>query len=307
MGSSRITLLLAVGTTLLAANTDLADKPKAKAEAGATVTVTAEAVDVAVTSTPNPVKVLGAGEIQTSGAQDLAEVLPLLLPGQLQTYGGPGTGTNLYLGGGRSQDVVVLLDGIRITDPSSSHPSFSDFSLEGIDRVEVLQGPASTRYGADTHGGAIALYSAGPGREGLSGSTSLGAGNRGLRKVTFAPAYAWSEGWLRLGLSADQEEQSIPAKEPYRTTTGSLNMGRAVGESGLLTLTYRNHYRATPLPFAGDYLPPTWTYTPVFDPTRQSTERDEAFIWRRTAWSQACCSGPPMIVIVASGTRPWGP
>ena len=278
MGRSRITFLLALGATLLATDASTAERPKPKAEAGATVTVTAEAVDVDVASTPNPVKVLGAEDIRNSGAKDLKEILPLLLPGQIQPYGGPGTGTNLYLGAGRPQDVVVLLDGIRVTDPSSTSPSLADFSLEGIERVEVLQGPSSTRYGSDTHGGAIAMFSAGPGKEGLSGTATVGAGNRGLRTAAFAPAFAWTGGWVRAGFSSSQEEQSIPAQHPFHTTTGSLNLGQTIGEDGLLTLTYRNHQRTTPLPFAGTYAPPTWAFTPVFDPTRKNSERDQTII-----------------------------
>lgn len=278
MGTSRITFLLALGTTLLASSADMAERPKAKSEAGATVTVVAEATEVELARTPNPVKVIEAEAIQESGADDLSEALPLLLPGQIQSYGGPGTGTNLYLGGGRTQDVVVLLDGIRITDPASANPSYADFSMGGVGRVEVLQGPASTRYGSDTHGGAIAMYSAGPGKEGLSGTASLGAGNRGVRRAEVSPAYGWAGGWLRAGLSANQEEQSIPADEPFHSHTGFLNFGQSVGEDGLLTLAYRNHYRYTPLPFSSQYLPPTWAYSPVFDASRNDTERDEFYI-----------------------------
>ena len=278
MGKTRITFLLTLGATLLAADTRAAERPRPKSEAGATITVTAEATEVQVVKTPNPVKVLGAEAIQESGAKNLGEVLPLLLPGQIQAYGGPGTGTNLYLGAGRPRDVVVLLDGIRVTDPASTNPSFYDFSLEGIARVEVLQGPVSTRYGSDTHGGAIAMYSAGPGKEGLSGFASVGAGNRGLRRAEAAPRFGWSGGWMRTGISASSEEQSIPTDNPFRTTTGVLNLGQSIGENGLLTLTYRNHYRSTPLPFASQFLPPTFAYTPVFDPKRQNTERDQTFI-----------------------------
>ena len=287
MGSSRITFLLALGATLSAASA--VEPPRPRSEAGATVTVTAEAPEVELARTPNPVKVLEAEALQESGAADLGEALPLLLPGQIQAYGGPGTGTNLYLGAGRARDTVVLLDGIRVTDPSSTSPSFADFSLEGIGRVEVMQGPASTRFGTDTHGGAIAMYSAGPGREGLSGSVSLGAGTRGVRRASVAPAYAWEGGWLRIGASTSREEQSIPADDPYHTHAESLNFGQAIGQDGLLTLTYRNHYRATPLPFASRYLPPTWAYSPYFDPSRRNTERDQDLIgaYRQalgTAW-----------------------
>jgi len=275
MGLTRITILLTLGSTLLA---DSAETPRPRAEAGATVTVTAEATDVEVAKTPNPVKVLATKTLQESGAENLGQALPLLLPGQMQHYGGPGTGTNLYLGGGRARDVVILLDGIRITDPSSHSPSYSDFALEGIERVEVLQGPASTRYGSDTHGGAIALYSAGPGAQGFSGTASLAAGNRGIRNASLAPAFAWAGGWLKAGFSASQEEQSIPADEPFRTVTGSLNLGLLLPEEGLLTFTYQNHHRSTPLPFAGDYLPPTWAFTPVFDPARSNSQRDQTLI-----------------------------
>ncbi|HWQ08167.1 MAG TPA: TonB-dependent receptor, partial [Holophaga sp.] len=278
MGPSRITFLLALGATLLAADADLADRPRTPAEAGATVTVTAEASEVDLAQTPNPIKVLDADAIQQSGATNLGDVLPLLLPGQILSYGGAGTGTNLYLGGGRAKDVVVLLDGIRITDPSSTSPSFSDFSLDGVGRLEVMQGPASTRYGTDTHGGAIAMYSAAPEKEGLSGYASIGAGNRDVRRAEVAPAYAWEGGWLRVSASTNQEEQSIPANDPYHAHSESLNFGQAIGQDGLLTLTYRNHYRFTPLPFSSQYLAPTYAYSPYFNPERRSTERDQDII-----------------------------
>ncbi len=280
MEMQRITLLLALGAVLSAAEPalDPADKPKPKAEASATVTVTAEATSVEIVKTPNPVKVLDQIAIRESGARNLAELLPALLPGQILPYGGPGTGSNLYLGGGRTQDVVVLLDGIRISDPTSLAPSFSDFSMEGIDRVEVLQGPASTRYGSDTHGGVVALYSAGPAMAGFSGTATLTVGNREVRQAQVSPAFGWNGGWVKASASASQEAQSIPADQPFRTVGSALNFGQQIAENGLLTLTYRNHYRGTPLPFSGTYTPPTWEYSRVFDPSRESAERDQNLV-----------------------------
>jgi len=271
--STRITVLLSLGTALAAAET--AEPPRPKSEASATVTVTAEAAPVDVDKTPNPVKVMDLQAIQDSGARTLDALLPDLLPGQIQPYGGPGTLSSLYLGGARDQDVVVLLDGIRITDPASPSPSFSDFSLEGIDRVEILQGPASTRYGADTHGGVVSLSSAGTAKVGFSGEASLVAGNRDLRRAQASPAFGWGSGWAKVGVSAAQEEQSIPADNPFRTVSTALNLGQQVGEDGVVTLTYRNHYRATPLPFAGSYAPPTYAYTPQFVAAQGNSERDQ--------------------------------
>lgn len=275
MGQTRITLLLTVGS-LLAADT-LAEAPKPKAEASATVTVTAEATPVEATKSPNPVKVLDAQAIADSGAHSLDQLLPEVLPGQLLSYGGPGTLSNLYLGASRATDVVVVLDGIRITDPSSTGPNFSDFSLAGVDRVEILQGPASTRYGSDTHGGVVSLSSAGGVKPGFSGNASLGAGTRDGLKGEFAPAYGWNGGWLRASASGEQEDQSIPADHPFRAVSSTLNLGQQVGEDGLFTATYRNHYSATPLPFGSGY-DANWNYTRIFAPARESSQRDETAI-----------------------------
>lgn len=281
MGQTRIALLLAVGASLTAGTSAgiLAEAPKPKVEASATVTVTAEASPVELDKTPNPVKVIDGKAIQASGARTLDQLLETVLPGQLLPYGGPGTSSGLYLGGARAQDVVVLLDGIRITDPSGMSPSFSDFSLEGIDRVEILQGPASTRYGSDTHGGVVALYSAGPAKEGFSGNAMVGLGTRGIRKAQVSPTYGWRSGWVRAGVAMSEEEQSIPADDPFRTISTSLGLGQQIGEEGLLTLNYLNHYRSTPLPFAGTYASTfPYAYTSVFDASRENSQRDQSFI-----------------------------
>jgi len=273
MGVHRIPFLLALGANAWAAAPGV-EPPPPKAQASATVTVTAEATPVEISKTPNPVKVMDQEAIQATGARTLDELLPSLLAGQIQSYGGAGTGTTLYLAGGRAGDVVVVLDGIRVSDPSSLSPSFSDFSLEGIDRVEVLEGPSSTRYGSDTHGGVIAMYSAGPARQGLSGEFRGAAGTRGIAGASAAPAYGWDGGWVRLGASTSREDASIPADLPYRTVSTSLNAGQKVNEDGLVTLSLRDHYRGTPLPFASEYPAPDFAFTPRFVPGRGNSERD---------------------------------
>ena len=279
MGASRLFHLLVLGATgasLFAA--EAADQPKPKAEASATVTVTAEATPVDLAKTPNPVKVLTAEELRKSGAKNLAELLQQVYPGQVQSYGGPGAVSSLYLGGARAQDVVVLLDGIRITDASNLSPDFATIGLEGIDRVEILRGPASTRYGADTHGGVVALYSAAPSKQGFSSEVMLGGGNNGSASGQAAPAWAWGSGWARLDLRARREDQATPTDNPFREDGGALSLGQQVGDEGLATLTYRNHYQATPIPYAASYPPPFYTYQPVYDPARESSLRNEQLI-----------------------------
>lgn len=261
MGSTRLIFILALGVTLRAGEPETAEAPKSKSEASATVTVTAEATPIDRVRTPNPVLVMDAEAIQTSPARTAAELLTELLPGQLTTYGGVGAGQSLYLNGTRSQDVVVLQDGIRISDGGSLGVDFSQFSLAGVDRMEVLTGPASTLYGADAHGGVVSLHSAGPAKAGFSGQLHLGAGTQGRQRAGIAAGYGWQGGWVRADLAGDRENQPTETANPFRQASGFLGLGQNLGESTLFTFGYRQQYAATPLPT-------NWGYDAMWNPAR---------------------------------------
>jgi outer membrane receptor protein involved in Fe transport len=294
MGTTRLAIFLVLGAALWAGEGDPprgSGKAKAKpdAEAGATVTVTAESAPVEVGKTPNPVRILDAERLRAVQVRTLGELLPELVPGQALAWGGPGSVASLYLGGARAKDVAVLLDGIRISDAAGLSPNFGTIALAGVERAELLRGPASTLYGADAHGGVIALSSGAPAPDGLSGSAALGLGNRGLKQGQAAPSFGWGSGWARLNLGAREEQASIPADKAFRSAGGALSLGQKVGEDGLATLVYRNQFVATPIPFDAAYPEPYFAYTPVFDPKRESVLRDEQLIgsWRQilgTAW-----------------------
>jgi hypothetical protein len=279
MGIIRNPFMGALCAAVAAADSkDEEKKPKPRAEAGATVSVTAEATPVEASRTPNPVRVLDAEAIQARAPRLLSELLPDLAPGQALLYGGAGSLASLYLGAARARDTVILLDGIRITDASSLSPNFGTLGMAGVERAELLRGPASTLYGADAHGGVVALCSASSAPEGFSGGALLAGGSRGLRQGELRPAFGWGSGWAKLHAVAAEEEASIATDRPFRTTGSALSLGQRFGEGSLATLLYRNHYQGTPLPFTGDYLPPSYAFTPVFDATRESKLRNEQLI-----------------------------
>jgi vitamin B12 transporter len=73
--------------------------------------------------------------------------------------GGPGAITEVYIRGANPEMAKVLIDGIDVTDPSSSNQEY-DFGqlLTGdIARIEVLRGPQSGFYGGDAMGGVISI------------------------------------------------------------------------------------------------------------------------------------------------------
>jgi len=282
MGITRITLLLTLG---FAAGAESADNPKPKAEAGTTVTVTAEAASVEVAKTPNPVRILGLERIQASGATLATELIADLLPGQVASYGGVGTQAALFLGGARSQDVVVLLDGLRINEANLG-VDLSLFGLEGVERAEVMVGPASTRYGAEAHGGVLALYSAGAPLEGFHGRIEGGLGTQGIQRGRFSPSYSWQRGWVRASAGADRQDQPTATEASFRQVGSFVGLGQQIGEGSLLQMNYRNTYSATPIPYYWAFDWNTFASTRAYAPAREARARHElASLNLRTEWS----------------------
>ncbi|KAA3611098.1 MAG: TonB-dependent receptor [Calditrichaeota bacterium] len=73
----------------------------------------------------------------------------------------PGAAQNIFMRGVNSNSTAVMIDGVRITDPSSIENSinFSEMSLMNIERIEVIRGAHSTLYGSSAIGGVINFIS----------------------------------------------------------------------------------------------------------------------------------------------------
>ena len=275
MGIARITSLLVLGANLWAASPSAveAGAPKPLAEVSATVTVTAEATPVELVQTPNPVVVLDQAAIGASGATSLGDLLQVQLPGQVFTSGGVGSVASLYLGGSRAQDTVVTLDGLRLEDATGlGGVNANLISLAGLDRVEIQQGPCSTRFGSDALGGAVALYSAGSAPAGASGEIRAAAGNQGIVRGALGAAYGWDQGWVRVAVTGQKEDQVLDPSSQYRNSGTFLGLGRQLGEDTLVTASYVNDYSKVPAPIS--YVSDNPPYR-AYDPDRADSSRTQ--------------------------------
>ena len=86
--------------------------------------------------------------------------------------GGPGQVTSVFIRGAEAGESLVLVDGIRINDPSAPDGSavLGDLLLSNVDRIEVLRGPQSTLYGSDAIGGVVNVLTQRGGSQPLAGS-----------------------------------------------------------------------------------------------------------------------------------------
>ncbi|MBK7291711.1 MAG: TonB-dependent receptor [Chitinophagaceae bacterium] len=79
------------------------------------------------------------------------------IPGiEVQQRGPQGAQSNIILRGGTFQQVLVIIDGVKLNDPITGHfNSYVPIHPSEIERIEVLKGAASAIYGSEAVGGVI--------------------------------------------------------------------------------------------------------------------------------------------------------
>jgi vitamin B12 transporter len=91
--------------------------------------------------------------------------------------GGVGQTTSLFIRGAESDQTLVMIDGVRLDDPSAPGGGF-DFGnllVGDISRIEVLRGPQSTLYGSQAIGGVVNIVTVDPTRP-LQGGAEVEGG-----------------------------------------------------------------------------------------------------------------------------------
>jgi vitamin B12 transporter len=146
--------------------------------------VTATRTPQAISRAGSAITVITAEEIVKESPKDIANLLRRVPGLTLTQAGGAGAVTNVRLRGADAKHTLVLIDGVRVNDPStgSSEFDFSNIVLTDIERIEVLRGPQSALYGSDAMGGVINIITRkGKGAPRILASTEAGSyGSKGL-------------------------------------------------------------------------------------------------------------------------------
>lgn len=102
-------------------------------------------------------------------------------PGVLISNDRPGANTNVSIRGSDNDEVLWLIDGIELGDPSSTSTQFqSDHLLSrDISRIEVLRGNQSSLYGSDAIGGVINIITQRATEDGFKVNAEAEAGSYG--------------------------------------------------------------------------------------------------------------------------------
>ncbi len=147
------------------------------------VVTTATREAATVDDVPFSMSAVSASDLRMRSANNLGELLESVPGVLLQSYGGLGDIQTLSIRGSTANQVLILLDGQRLSSAQSGEIDLSTLPLESVQRIEVVRGGASAQYGADAMGGVVNIIT-GPatltGMSSLSAGTTLGSfGTRG--------------------------------------------------------------------------------------------------------------------------------
>lgn len=105
-------------------------------------------------------------EIEAAQAVTIVDLLSATPGISFTRNGGVGTATSVRIRGAEADQTVVVVDGVKVNDPSTSGGGYNFATLltGDLSRVEILRGPQSILWGSQAIGGVINLVSAMPER-----------------------------------------------------------------------------------------------------------------------------------------------
>jgi vitamin B12 transporter len=155
--ASASVLALAAAASVAAQTTPEPSPANQAASNVSALVVTATRVPTEKIKLANSVTVITARDIALKQQQTLPDVLADAPGLNVVQTGGPGGVTSVYMRGTNANHVKVLVDGIDVSDPSSTDGTFDfgQFLTPDIEKIEILRGPQSGLYGSDAIGGVI--------------------------------------------------------------------------------------------------------------------------------------------------------
>ena len=176
--------------------------------------------------------------------------------------GGVGGATQVRIRGAETDHTVVLIDGVKLNDPSSTGGgyNFADLLIGDIDRIEVLRGAQSVLWGSQAIGGVVNVITADPkgpyeaSLDAEGGSLSTGYLKAGVSGATDAVAWRAMGGYFTSdGISQFAKARGGREQDGYRNYSATANAKVTVTDQLSLDLrgvyiNSRNQFDGFPAP-----------------------------------------------------------
>ena len=158
---------------------------------------------------------------------------------------------SMYMRGAENSHLLIMLDGVKLNDPTTTRGSAYDLSsldISLIERIEVLRGPASAVDGGEALAGVVHIITRRPAQPGVSGSAWGAAGRDHHRKLGGSVGFGMPTMQAQVGTGRSEEGRSgSDATLCLNTASGSLRFSPGATVQGEL-FAHRVERKSTAFP-----------------------------------------------------------
>jgi len=207
--------------------------------------ISANKTPQSIQDTTANVTVITSDDIEEKGYQTVAQAIHTQAGIQVAQAGGLGQATSFFIRGMDSGKVLVLIDGMRLNDPSTTNGTalLDHLSTSNIEQIEIIKGGSSSIWGSNASAGVINIITKEP-KAGIHGSLALSYGSYNTRgvdadlsykdeKITaqVLGSYLKTDGFSALA-PRDAEEDA------YENKNANIKFGYALNENNHIMLSY---------------------------------------------------------------------
>ena len=203
------------------------------------------------TNLTDNVTIISAQELSLQGATTIKDALQIAPGLTINQSGSKGQQSSLFLQGMSNQYTLVLIDGVRLNDPSNlSGANLSHLLLDNVERIEIIKGAQSGIWGADAAAGVINIISKEP-KSGVHSSAKVEIGSYGYKLGSAGVSYRSPLSDMALHVShlqTDGPSAKAPRGEninqfeddPYRNTSLHVKLGHWLDTNNRIEAGFRN-------------------------------------------------------------------
>ena len=120
------------------------------------VTVQGKFLELPIKKVHENITVVSKEEIENSPSKSVEELLAEFTGFDIRRRGGNGVQADISLRGSSFEQVLILVNGVRMNDSQTGHNSMSlPFDLASVEKIEIIKGPAARRFGQNAYAGVV--------------------------------------------------------------------------------------------------------------------------------------------------------
>jgi outer membrane receptor protein involved in Fe transport len=182
------------------------------------------------------------------------ELLSQVPGARVRRFGGLGAQSTVSIRASKSEQVLVLLDGVRLNSSARGAADLSTIPVRQVARIEVIRGGGAARFGTDAVGGVILITTRTAAANGMHADAALAAGSQTMRGGDVALSGAGDRGsalvtYSRLSGENDFDFDLTPPRPGSPTYSFTRLNANFAEDSGLLRGTLQagasSHFDAT--------------------------------------------------------------